>query len=93
MELMTCKNIKITQERAYRSVLEYKFARGFRLSSSIELRRFRRFFLEINQCNFIDSDEEIIKMIKTLGLEYEGKILYWDTLINKELLIDIKCFI
>ena len=78
-------NIRLTQDNStivsqnlneakYKKALQEYFSNGFRLNSSIELKKFKRRFCEITENELKDDEKKIIETIKKMGMEYEGKI-------------------
>lgn len=56
------------------NVLENHFQNGFRNNSPIEMRRFRRFLMEDHGEEVAFSDEELDKLILSVGTLFEGKV-------------------
>ena len=55
-------------------IISIHFANGFRLNSSIELSRFRTFYLNTNGKEISLSDEELNKLIVSSGIIFDGKV-------------------
>jgi len=63
--------VKIIKE-----VISARFPYGFRIDSSIELLRFRRFTVEDFGEEFSISDEELLKSISSCGTFFDGKVYF-----------------
>lgn len=71
--------------KPYETVLIQKFPRGYRLGSSIEMRKFRRYFEEINE-NVLELEaDEIEKIIGLCGIEHEGRVYAPEAMLNEDL--------
>lgn len=57
-----------------KEVLSQRFAKGFRLESSIELKRFRRFYQNYTGRDYLKSDECLTTDIKACGIVSENKL-------------------
>ncbi len=57
----------------YENVLRTYFAKGFRLGSPIEIRRFRKIYAEVLGANLQDDDRAIESCIRRLCLVHEGR--------------------
>lgn len=55
-------------------VLTQNFPRGYRLGSSIEMKKFRRYFEDINGYALEQGSNEIEKTISLCGIEHEGRV-------------------
>lgn len=71
--------------KPYETVLIQKFPRGYRLGSSIEMRKFRRYFEEINENALEQEADEIEKIISLCGIEHEGRVYAPETMLSEEL--------
>lgn len=71
--------------KPYETVLIQKFPRGYRLGSSIERRKFRRYFEEINENALEQESDEIEKIICFCGIEHEGRVYAPETMLSEEL--------
>lgn len=71
--------------KPYETVLTQKFPRGYRLGSSIEMRKFRRYFEEINENVLKQEADEIEKIIGLCGIEHEGRVYAPETMLSEEL--------
>lgn len=71
--------------KPYETVLIQKFPRGYRLGSSIEMRKFRRYFEEINENALEQEADEIEKIIGLCGIEHEGRVYAPETMLSEEL--------
>lgn len=67
-----------------RRVLEEKFKKSFRLNSSIEIRRFRKFYEDLFEASLSISDEELIDTIKECGIVNEDKVFLPENVLSLE---------
>lgn len=56
------------------TVLKQKFARGFRLGSSLDMKKYKRCYESIHDESIELEDEEIEQIIRTCGIVHAGKI-------------------
>jgi len=71
--------------KPYEAVLIQKFPRGYRLGSSIEMKKFRRYFEEINGYALEQESDEVEKTISLCGIEHEGRIYAPEAMLNENL--------
>ena len=71
--------------RSYKTVLIKNFSHGYRLGSSIEIKKFRRYFEDINGYALEQETDNIEKMIRLCGIEHEGRIYAPQTMLSEEL--------
>lgn len=69
----------------YEKVLREKFQLGFRLNSSIELKKFKRLYAEMWDENFSESDDDIVIVLKSVCLEHDGRLYLMSTILDKDL--------
>lgn len=69
----------------YRTVLEKNFPRGYRLGSSIEMKKFRRYYEDENGTELTIENDEIESAIRQSGIEHEGRVYAPTTMIDEEL--------
>lgn len=74
-----------TQIEEYASVLKENFGKGFRMESSLEIRRFRKYYSAINGTELEDSDELITQNISKICLLYDGKAYLPDIMLSEDL--------
>ena len=72
-------------DESYRSVLVENFRKGFRLSSPIELRKFKRCYEQMNNKMLDDEDVEIESKISICGILFEDKVFIPQTMLGDEL--------
>lgn len=77
----------------YEILLSTKFKNGFRLNSVLETKKLLKFYENEFLETPIEKDEEIQEIIKTIGIENEGRVYYPDSMIDKELKDNIIKFI
>ncbi len=85
------------RNESYEKVLKEKFRRGFRLDSTIELRRFRKFYADMHGVDVKEDDDEIIRIIRRLCILCDDRAYHPDVMLSPELktkLLDYteKCF-
>ena len=69
--------------KQYKIVLREKFAKGFRLESNIDLRKFKKSFESIIGETIVN-DENIIITIRACGIIHEGKLYLSETMLSEE---------
>lgn len=69
----------------YASVLQERFSKGFRMESSLEIRKFRRYYAAQFGKELADSDELITRNIKRLCILYAGKAFLPAVMLSEEL--------
>ena len=67
-----------------RKILEEKFTKSFRLNSSIEIRRFRKFYEEIFGKPLNADDDELIETIKDCGIVNDDKVYLPENVLSVE---------
>lgn len=71
--------------KPYEAVLIQNFPRGYRLGSSIEMKKFRRYFEEINGYALEQEFDEVEKIISQCGIEHERRVYAPEAMLSKEL--------
>lgn len=71
--------------KPYKAVLIQKFPRGYRLGSSIEMKKFRRYFEEINGYTLEQESDQIEKIIGLCGIGHEGRVYAPEAMLNEDL--------
>lgn len=66
------------------TVLKEKFVRGFRLGSSLDMKKFKRFYEAIHEEALELEDDEIEQTIRACGIVHEGKIYLPEIMISEE---------
>lgn len=61
-------------EKHFKRVLSERFIKGFRLGSAIDMKKFRRFYEEINNQPINKDDISIEHIIRNCGIIYENKV-------------------
>lgn len=69
----------------YEAVLTQNFPRGYRLGSSIEMKKFHRYFEEINGYALEQDSNDVEKIISLCGIEHEGRVYAPEAMLSKEL--------
>lgn len=83
--------------KLYRIVLEKYFLKGYRLNSSIEMKKFRRYYEEANGTELKPDNEAVEAAIRQSGIEHEGRVyaprIMMDSDLNDRLFEYVeKCF-
>jgi len=76
---------EVHNNEKYESVLEKYFSKGFRLGSSIEIKRFRKCFESIHETQLEDSDDQIEQTIKEMSLIYENRAYLPKTMLSPDI--------
>ena len=76
-----------------KSILAQYFPKGFRLDSTIELKKFQRFFYDKFNRDYKLSNEALTKKIKKCGIESNGKVFVPENFISIVLRDEIKDYI
>lgn len=71
--------------KPYETVLVQNFPRGYRLGSSIEMKKFRRYFEEINGYALEQESDEVEKIISQCGIEHERRVYASEAMLSVEL--------
>lgn len=71
--------------KPYEAVLIQNFPRGYRLGSSIEMKKFRRYFEEMNGYALEQESDEVEKIISLCGIEHEGRVYAPETMLSEEM--------
>lgn len=79
--------------KPYETVLIQNFPRGYHLGSSIEMKKFRRYFEEINGYALKQESDEVEKIISQCGIEHEGRVYAPEAMLNDELRVKLFDFI
>lgn len=70
--------------KLFEHVLEKYFVKGFRLGSALDLRKFKRYYEEMNQEVLNADDETIEKIIRRCGIVHENKVFLPKTMLSEE---------
>lgn len=76
---------RMFRNEAYASVLKEYFEKGFRMESSLEIRKFRRYYSSLHGNELSDSDDVITQNIRLMCLLYDGKAFLPDVMLSDEL--------
>lgn len=69
----------------YEEILKKDFKKGFRLGSTLEIRKFRKYYNTLNVNETSDSDDEIIRIIKKLCIIYNDKAFLPEAMLSSEI--------
>ena len=76
---------KVVDTETFEVVLAERFPRGYRLGSSLEMKKYRRYFEEINGCELEISAEDTEQILRLCGIEHEGKVYSPNAMLSNEL--------
>lgn len=79
--------------RPYKKTLLAHFQNGYRLDSSIEAKKFRRYFVNINGYVPEEDNSETERIIKTCGIEYDGRIYLPESMLSDEIKNEVIAYI
>lgn len=68
----------------FRQILREKYPKGYRLNSTIERTRFKRYWQEIYGNEIAFNDEKIDKYLRQCGIVYDGKVHHPDNIISDD---------
>ncbi|MCM1500723.1 MAG: hypothetical protein NC124_19875, partial [Clostridium sp.] len=71
--------------KPYETVLTQNFPRGYRLGSSIEMKKFRHYFEDVNGYALQQEPDDIEKIISLCGIKHEGRIYAPQAMLSEEL--------
>ena len=60
--------------KPYADILIEYFTKGYRLGSNLEMKKFRRYFVEANGKSLEEESDTIEKMIQECGIVYDGRV-------------------
>lgn len=78
---VSCTNYDTTP---FEYVLEQRFVKGFRFGSAIEMRKFKRYYEEMNEVPLDKDDSTIEGIIRSCSIEYENKAFLPKTMLSEE---------
>lgn len=76
-----------------KEILSQRFAKGFRIESSIELKRFRHFFLDYTGREYQKSDDCLTNDINACGIISDSKLFVPERILSNDVKRDIVSFI
>ena len=68
------KDIALDELARIRATLELRYNYGFKDNDDVEIYRFRKFYTETNGVECSLEKEELLRAIRSLGFEFEGKV-------------------
>lgn len=77
----------------YKQILSDRFPKGYRLESRIEMKKFKRYWVEIHNVENLLSDEEIRKYILSCGILYDEKVYEYDCLVDDNIKSNLLSYI
>ncbi|WP_194611683.1 hypothetical protein [Clostridium vitabionis] len=69
----------------FKFVLKKHFNNGFRIGSAIDIRKFRRYYEEDNEKSLSLDNDQLDRIIRSCGIEHEGRIYLPDVLLSENL--------
>ncbi|MDO4340319.1 MAG: hypothetical protein Q4C91_19885 [Eubacteriales bacterium] len=82
----TAEEIKETVDtEPFEAVLAERFPRGYRLGSSLEMKKYRRHYEEINGRELEIDADETERILRMCGIEHEGKVYSPKAMLSDEL--------
>lgn len=69
----------------FEAVLAKRFPRGYHLGSSLEMKKYRRYYEEINGCELEIDADETERILRMCGIEHEGKVYSPKAMLSDEL--------
>ncbi len=69
---------------SYKNVLRQKFIKGFRLSSPLDMRKFKAWYEEIEYKSLPGNDDKIKRCISQCGIVYDEKLFLVESLLSEE---------
>lgn len=82
----TAEEIKETVDtEPFEAVLAERFPRGYRLGSSLEMKKYRRHYEEINGRELEIDADETERILRMCGIEHEGKVYSTKAMLSDEL--------
>ncbi len=69
----------------YIKVLRERFAKGYRLNSALEFKRFQGYYEKINESPFPDEGANLDEILKNCGIVSGGKVFLPETIISEEI--------
>lgn len=77
----------------FAAVLEQRFVKGFRLGSTLDMKKFNRYYEEIHGTTPNIDDAAIEEAIRSCGIVYEGKVFLPKTMLSDEVKARLLAFI
>lgn len=68
----------------FENVLEKHFVKGFRLGSTLDMKKFKRYYEEANAAPVTEDDDIIEEIIRSCGIVHENKVFLPKTMLNDE---------
>lgn len=66
-------------------VLREKFARGYRIGSGLDLKKFKRYYLELNGSEPVETDDTIVTMIRKCCIMHDDKLFFPGTMLSESI--------
>lgn len=68
----------------YKELLDKYFQKGFRMDSSLDMKKLRRFYLEQYETELADEDGTVCQDIETVAILHDGKAYLPDSMLSRE---------
>lgn len=72
-------------DEKYKAVLRDRFIKGYRLGSGLDLKKFKRYYLEIHGVDLSDDDDMIASKIRSCGIVHEDKLFMPETMLSNKI--------
>lgn len=72
-------------DEKYKTVLCDRFIKGYRLASGLDLKKFKRYYLEIHGVELLDDDDTIVSKIRNCGIVHEDKLFVPEMMLSPEI--------
>lgn len=82
---MLAKDLQSLNTKLFEKVLEQRFAKGFRLGSPLDMKKFRRYYEELNGAPIDTEDGTIQEIIRGCGIVYGDKIFSPKTMLSDDI--------
>lgn len=69
----------------FEKVMETHFTKGFRLGSTLDMKKFRRYYEELNKASLGADDNSIENTLKSIGIIYDGKVFLPKAMLSEEI--------
>ena len=80
-------------DEKYKAVLCDRFIKGYRLGSGLDLKKFKRYYLESYSVELAEDDDEIASKIRDCGIIHEDKLFVPETMLSEEIRVKLLSYI
>lgn len=71
-------------DEQYKTVLKDRFVKGYRLTSGLDLKKFKKYYFEIHGKELSDDDNIIVSKIRNSGIVHEDKLFMAETMLSAD---------